>query len=411
MPTHVKDLFKTTFDSLEEFAETTSSALLCPITIEDANHRLLAYSSHDDRTDPARISTIISRRVPEKVVNQLWKDGTLPTLLKSSDPVRVSCNHEIGLGNRVAIAIRNQDELLGFIWALEVDRTLDEDDFTLLKSAAEAAKNKLLQLQIRKNRKEDRKQEFFWKLLTGHLNDSCEIKENFNQLQLCPTPAFVVAAFDFGQNISSQEEKRISYLLYTYQELKPMLHTIDCSLLILLIGISDEIGQPDKAERFYGSFAGKLASHLGRSIPIRPAFSSVHYEYSQLARAYQEALSVLEIKDKFPEETGKIHSYSKLGIYQLMDIVLEKRKNSSYENRAIMRLAEYDEKNNTNLVETLEVFLTKDTSTNDAARGLNVHANTLNYRLKRISEIGGINFKDPNQKMLLYLDLKLRKFD
>lgn len=198
--------------------------------------------------------------------------------------------------------------------------------------------------------------------------------------------------------------------MYTYQELKPLLHTIDCSLLILFIGIDGETAHPDKAERFYGSFAGKLASHLGRPISIRPAFSSVFSEYGQLASAYQEALAVLEIKDKFPEETGKIHSYSKLGIYQLMDIVLEKRKNSGYENQSISRLTEYDKKHHTNLVETLEVFLTKDSSANDAARQLNVHANTLNYRLKRISEIGGINFKDPNQKMLLYLDLKLTKF-
>ena len=36
--------------------------------------------------------------------------------------------------------------------------------------------------------------------------------------------------------------------------------------------------------------------------------------------------------------------------------------------------------------------------------------NTLNYRLKRITEIGEVNFKDPNQKMMLYLDLKLEKY-
>ncbi|WP_059172880.1 CdaR family transcriptional regulator [Bacillus sp. FJAT-27445] len=411
MPNIVKDLFKTTFDSLEEFAETISSALQCPITIEDANHRLLAYSSHDDRTDPARISTIIGRRVPEKVVNQLWKDGTIPSLLKSTDPVRVKCNNEIGLGNRVAISIRNQEEVLGFIWALEVDRILEDKDFLLLKSAAESAKSKLLQLQIRKNRKEDRKQELFWKLLTGHLNDNLEITDNFEQLKINPAPAFVIAAFDFAKNISIQEEKRISYLLYTYQEIKPMLHTIDCNHLILLIGIQDETGNSCKVDRFYGSFAGKLASHLSSPIAVRPAFSSVFSDYCQSARAYQEALAVLSIKDKFPEETGKIHSYSKLGIYQLMDIVLEKRKDSRYENHSISQLAVYDKKNNTNLVETLEVFLTKDGNVNDASRTLNVHANTLNYRLKRISEIGEINFRDPNQKMLLYLDLKLTKFE
>ena len=65
-----------------EFADRISSVLGCPITIEDGNHRLLAYSTHDDTTDQARIMTIIGRRVPEKVINSLWKDGFIPALLK-----------------------------------------------------------------------------------------------------------------------------------------------------------------------------------------------------------------------------------------------------------------------------------------------------------------------------------------
>ncbi|CEG29687.1 PucR family transcriptional regulator [Bacillus sp. B-jedd] len=410
MPGLVKDMFKTTFDSLEEFAETISIAIQCPITIEDANHRLIAYSSHNEQTDTARISTIISRRVPEKVVNQLWKDGTIPALLKTSDPVRVRCNQEIGLGDRVAISIRNQEELLGFIWALEVGRTLGEEEMRLLKSAADAAKSKLLQLQIRKNKKEDRKQEFFWKLLTGHLKEEEEINENCNLLQLNSSFPFVIAAFDFGRNISTQEEKRITYLLYTFSDIKPILHTIDCNLLILLIAVNQGSGNSDITGKFYGSFAGKIASHIGTQVSIRPAFSSPHRDYRDTEKAYKEALAVLSIKKKFPNETGKIHSYQKLGIYQLMDIVLEKRKDTSYENPSLSRLREYDLKHHTNLEETLEVFLSADSNANDAAKALNIHANTLNYRLKRISEIGEINFKDPNQKFLLYLDLKLAKF-
>ncbi|MER2260311.1 MAG: helix-turn-helix domain-containing protein, partial [Priestia megaterium] len=41
---------------------------------------------------------------------------------------------------------------------------------------------------------------------------------------------------------------------------------------------------------------------------------------------------------------------------------------------------------------------------------LNVHMNTLSYRLKRISEIGDINLKDVNQKITLYIDIKLMKY-
>src|SRR3954471_5338567 len=162
-----QDPFSESFDSLDEIADRISEVLHCPITIEDPNHRLLAYSTHDDRTDPARIATIIGRRVPEKVINSLWKEGVIPLLLSSHDPIRVKTVDDIGLGNRVAVSVWKNDEVLGFIWALEIEKTFSEEDFACLKRAAEATKNKLVQVQTRKNKKEEQFQEFFWQLLTS----------------------------------------------------------------------------------------------------------------------------------------------------------------------------------------------------------------------------------------------------
>lgn len=409
MSSTIYDPFKGAFDSLDEFADLISQVLQCPVTIEDANHRLLAYSTHDERTDPARISTIIGRRVPEKVINQLWKEGTIPALLKTNQPIRVESMDDIGLSTRVAISIWKQDEVLGFIWALEIDKSLTEEDFTLLKKAADAAKNKLLQLQTRKNKKEERFQEFFWKLLTGHLSIQEEIIENFHTLQITPTPSFAVLVFQFQENITSKEENYISYILKTSQRLKIMLHTIDCNQLILLVAANNIDRFFNEFEQFAQTIVWKMNDRYGIK-NISPVYSSVYEDYQKIGKAYQETLKVLAIKEKFPIETENIYNYQKLGIYQLFDILLEKRKSEEYENYSLKKLHQYDKKHSSNLVETLEVFLNKDNNINDASKELNVHANTLNYRLKRITEIGEVNFKDPNQKMILYLDLKLEKY-
>lgn len=403
------DPFKTSFDSLDEFADLISQVLQCPVTIEDANHRLLAYSTHDERTDPARVSTIIGRRVPEKVINQLWKEGTIPALLKTKEPIRVKNMDEIGLSHRVAISIWKHDEILGFIWALEIDRTLSDEDFTLLKKAADAVKNKLLQLQTRKNKKEERFQEFFWKLLTGHLNNPAEISEHFYSLQITPPSSFAVLVFQFQENITSQDEQSISYLLKTNQRLKIILYTIDCNQLILLVSTDNFDNVFWELEQFSLLFTGKMADRYG-IYNLIPVYSGIYHDYQKITNAYEETLAVLSIKAKFPRETKNIYNYHKLGIYQLFDLLLEKRKTEGYENYSLRRLHQYDQKHNSNLVETLEVFLNCDNNINDAAKALNVHANTLNYRLKRISEIGEVNFKDPNQKMMLFLDLKLEKY-
>ncbi|MGJ7919484.1 PucR family transcriptional regulator [Neobacillus sp. LXY-4] len=316
---------------------------------------------------------------------------------------------DIGLGDRVAVSIWKNVEVLGFIWALEVDKTLQEEDLILLKRAAAATKNKLLQVQNRKNKKEERYQEFFWKLLTSHLPSNEEIISQFHTLQITPPSQYVVMVFQFSQEITREEEKQIAYLLKTSQQPKFLLYTIDHFQLVLFISLN-QIDQPiKKLNDFCELFVSKMEERFGIESIVQ-GFSGIYSDYQKIEKAYQEALSVLSMKEKFPAEIKNIHSYQSLGIYQYFDVLLEKRLKDKYENYSLKKLHEYDQKCNSELVETLEEFLNKDSNVNDAAKALNIHTNTLNYRLKRIAEIGEINLKDVNQKLTLYLDLKLEKF-
>jgi DNA-binding PucR family transcriptional regulator len=404
------DPFKANFDSLEEFADHISELLQCPITIEDANHRLIAYSAHDDYTDPARTATIISRRVPEKVINSLWKQGVIQTLLSSKEPVRVETISDVGLGNRVAVSIWKNNEVIGFIWALETDRILSKDDMELLKQAAKAAKNKVLQLYMRKNKKEERVQEFFWKLLTGHITANEEIKENFAMMQIPTAPLFSVLIFRFANEITKEMEKQISYILQTTQQIQVLLHTIDRHDFILLAAPKSTAHPIHEFNKFMISFATKMNERFHVN-SIKSSFGGVYETYEHIEKSYKEALAVLAMKEKFPTETAAIYSYQQLGIYQFFDLLLEKKRQGELINSSLRKLQAYDEKHHTNLVETFEVFFDHDSNVNETAKALNIHTNTLSYRLKRIAEIGEIDLTDINQKLKLYIDIKLSKYE
>jgi len=405
----IKDPFKENFDTLEEFADRISEVLNCPITIEDANHRLLAYSTHDERTDQARIATIIGRRVPEKVINNLWKEGIIPKLLETNEPVRVKNINEIGLGDRIAISIWKNEEVLGFIWAVEIEKALGDEEVELLKKAANVLKNKLLQLQIRKYKREERSQEFFWKLLTGHIKSRQEISEAFYEAQITAPSTFSIAIFRFQEDITPEAERQISYMLKTMHRLKIVLYTIDCNDLILLLSL-DAVENPlDEQRDVVDYFRGNMYERFDVT-QIKASCSSIYSSHDHIEKSYKEALNVLDMKSKFPEETKEIINYQELGIYQFLDVILEKRVQDQFENHSLKKLTDYDLRHNSNLVETLEVFLNNDNNINEAAKELNVHMNTLSYRLKRISEIGDINLKDVNQKITLYIDIKLMKY-
>jgi DNA-binding PucR family transcriptional regulator len=401
------EAFKYNADRLEDVADRISEVLQCPITIEDINHRLLAYSTHDDCTDPARISTIIGRRVPEKVINSLWKDGTIPMLLQSDEPIRVKNIDEVGLGNRIAISIWKNNEVLGFIWALEINKKLTDDELELLKKAAQVVKNKLLNLHNRKSKKEERNQEFFWKLLTGHINKESDIINGFHDIGITPPSLHSVVLFRFSDEIKEPTEKQINYLLQTTQQVQIILSTLDQNELIILL--APKSGEPLSDIKQFVDWTILQLKERFMIDHVKAAIGSIYKEAEQIELSYKEAIAVQNIKKRFVAETAGLISFSELGIYQYLDLLHEKRKQEGFINYPLRKLKEYDKMHHTNLIETLEVYLDKDSNVNDAAKALNVHVNTLSYRIKRISQIAELDLRDPNQKITVYLNLKLDK--
>lgn len=72
---------------------------------------------------------------------------------------------------------------------------------------------------------------------------------------------------------------------------------------------------------------------------------------------------------------------------------------------AIIILKKYDEESETQLLETLRVFIRNCCRQSETAEQMHIHLNTLKYRLRRITEMTGIDFKDYDE--LLYIQLSL----
>lgn len=407
----VRDPFDGTFDSLETLVDTISEVLQCPVTLEDANHRLLAYSSHDPQTDPARIATIIGRRVPEKVINSLWRDGIIQQLISCDEPIRIPAIHEVGLGNRVAISIRKNDDVLGYIWVLEVENKLNEDALVQLKKAAQAARTKLLHLQVHKRKQQEGIQEFFWKLLTGLLKSQSQIREHAAQLLLSLPNTYQVIVFRFAEEIHETLNQHIHYLITTTQRLRIVCSAVDRDQLILLAGPVGKAASKQDFADFMRNFIHRMKDRYQVEPVTAGASSLVDGDYTKVEAGFWEAAAVIQIKSRFPFETRDIFYYEDLGFYRYLPTMIEQRRAQQINNPQLQRLREYDREHNTCLLKTLQVFLSHDCNVKDAADNLHVHVNTMNYRLMRISEIADIDLKNIDQKISLYLDLKMEETD
>ena len=76
---------------------------------------------------------------------------------------------------------------------------------------------------------------------------------------------------------------------------------------------------------------------------------------------------------------------------------------------SIRSLVEYDHRNETNLVETLDCYFACNCNVSETAKALYIHRNTLIYRIDKIRSVLGRDLKDSEERLLLQLGLRIHQ--
>ncbi|SFF64881.1 DNA-binding transcriptional regulator, PucR family [Halobacillus alkaliphilus] len=396
--------YKDFIDSPEGLADSIAEVLGCPVTIEDANHCIVSYSKHEENVDHARTATIMRRKVPEHVINGLWKHGFMAKLFESDEPLVVHKIDDIGLGDRLAISVRKDNEILGFIWAQTNDSAVTSEHLEEMKEAAQWVSHYLLRQQAKKKKTDESSKEFFWQLLTGSLTNPSEIKRMAKKYKMNLNGQLCVAVFEFTEDMSQAVERHAYYLTETLHQTRVVNRIFDDRQLILLVRTDNKEDANEMNQTFIREFIQKMKERIHFE-DLKGAFGLIYESPSFISDSYKQALKVLKLKEQYPTGLNHADNYQDLGVYQFINELAALQKKENYKNDALNRIKTYDERQNSMLLETLKVFLEHNSNVHQAAAHMHIHTNTLNYRLKRIKEIGNIDFKDVNQKTMLYLDL------
>ena len=107
-------------------------------------------------------------------------------------------------------------------------------------------------------------------------------------------------------------------------------------------------------------------------------------------------------KDLLPNPAGKkVISASSMGIYKYLFTSENQREILDYCNSKLRKLEIYDNTNGSFLIDTILNYYSCGFNIKKTAETMYVHRNSLQYRLKKIEEILGINLDDSME----YLDL------
>ncbi|MEW4371552.1 PucR family transcriptional regulator [Paenibacillus kandeliae] len=391
-------------DSLQTLAEMISEVMGSPVTIEDEAHRLLAYSMHDPNTDPARIATIIGRRVPEHVQRALYESGAMQQLQDSAEPQHIRQLSDVGLSRRMAISVRHYDEVIGYIWLLEHDGSYSDQQLEQFRRGAVIAASKMMQQQQRQQ-----KIDLLRRLLNGRFQSEQEAAEQARShgIELLPYHYVLILEQQEAGKLHTCIE-RIQQAASEYAVRIP-LYMEENNRLIILCGCHAGQQPSDLSTRIRS-----MAARIQQWLPVtefgwlaagEQVSSALHIQ-----RSYEQAKELIVLHQHLPE-TQAITYYPDAGFYRYLPAIYRESRQFPISWGPLDRLAAYDQEHNSNLLQTLAVFLDQDSDSKQAAAILHVHSNTLNYRLRRIAEVSGINLNSMAEKVTLYLELKLLWFD
>lgn len=134
----------------------------------------------------------------------------------------------------------------------------------------------------------------------------------------------------------------------------------------------------------------------------RIGLSMIYSNLLEASKGYTEAIKVLTLHD-----TGVVTSYfyDDLGVYRLLS-----RQDSDYLNTYINQylapLLDYDKKTDSNLLETLKIYLTCQSSKKETSERLFIVRQTLYHRLDRIEQLLGENYLAPTHRLALEIAIK-----
>ena len=129
-----------------------------------------------------------------------------------------------------------------------------------------------------------------------------------------------------------------------------------------------------------------------------------------LREAYREARDAMSIANELGDMDQSTF-FSDLKLYQLLLALKERNLDQlrRFYEATLGPLVEHDERKQGDLIRTLNGFFEANGNLAKAAQDLDVHRNTLVYRLERISELTELNLDDADNRLILHLALKIQR--
>lgn len=138
---------------------------------------------------------------------------------------------------------------------------------------------------------------------------------------------------------------------------------------------------------------------------LKAGYSRTMRGHMNLRRQYVQAKTALDVGSRKKPYLW-IHYFNQVALPYMLEQMTRRLPGNMLCHEGLLELEEQDEKNNTEYMQTLKVYLEQHLSATQAAKALFIHRSTFLYRLEKIREILQSDLEDPEE--IFYLELSFR---
>jgi len=409
--------------NLDAIAANTAELISNPLLIVNKRWRLLSYAEHKENKLPLekalhleKMQTVFPASFFEAIPKDIegYKKAIKRTLETPLGPV-VCC----------IMPIRANTNVYGYLVVWETVRKLRSIEYMGLEQAVIIIALERIKTQRIEESRRIMRQDFFSDLLEGRIESTAAAYNlaGVHGLAADRQHACAVLRIDGIMGKGQQEsradmlsddsvQRRLTKLCTEYfQASRRSAVVFSRSNNVIILLQLDPGEDPDNLEaREQGLFEGLYAA--ATALPDQPeiviGIGSGCTDILDLKKSFFEAQEALRIASLLGEP-APVNWFEKLTVYNILGSGIPKGTLRDFYASSVGPLAAYDRENNTDLVDTLEVYLLENQNSSAAAKKLYIHRNTMSYRINKIKQILNFEFDDAEKLLRLQIGIRIMR--
>lgn len=363
---------------IDGIIEVAASLLKNPLIFVDSNYKVLANSDIKYITDALWLENLKNGYCSYDFIAGAKQLKSVQKAINEDAVFEVNCraSNTLKLISRVVIDGKH----IGSIILLVSRKPYTSKDMELLYLTSKIMGEEMKKNNFYRNAGNVAYSELLYDILEDKIINSKVLKERMKSSEIILSKKLSVLAIDISKYKSTKQNTR--HLTVNLSSFFPDSNTVYYKDNVIIICDYDRSNVNLKV---FDQFKGFLKTN-GLKVGVSKGFSDMMF----LKKYYGQSVKALEIGENIDPENLCIF-YSDIQFYDLISLTDNKINYSEYYHPALIKLSEYDCKNNSDLFNTLYIYLKNNQNSLKTSKELFVHRNTMSYRIKKIINLTSID--------------------